>query len=46
MVLTDALLDRCWAGKIVQFVVDKVVVEVINATFCGDSHHDWSTAAK
>ena len=39
VVLVAALFGRCWAGKVVQFVVDnKAVVDVINATFCSDSY--------
>ena len=39
VVLAAALFGPCWAGKVVQFAVDnKAVVEVINATFCSDSH--------
>ena len=39
VVLAAALFGHQWAGKVVQFVVDtKAVVDIINATFCSDSH--------
>ena len=35
----SSLVWSLWAGKVVRFVVDsKAVVDVINATFCRDSH--------
>ena len=39
VVLAAALFGHQWAGKVVQFVVDnKAVVDVLNATFCSDTH--------
>ena len=39
VVLAAALFGHQWVGKVVQFVVDnKAVVDVLNATFCSDTH--------
>ena len=39
VVLAAALFGHQWAGKVVQFVVDnKAVMDVLNATFCNDTH--------
>ena len=39
VVLAAASFGNQWAGKVVQFVVDnKAVVDVLNSTFCSDTH--------
>ena len=39
VVLSAALLGHQCVGKVVQFVVDKkAVVDVLNTTFCSDTH--------